>query len=142
MIRSVLSFVLLSFLSPTISAQPRVSPRNLYERLLVITRYTGDGSAENPRRPMYAPPPPAVGQEPSRSGILAWSCIESDDGEFALCEFVAVDRAAFARILADKDRVSGLKVFEKGKARRADIEAEFRKYKARFDLSRFSLEVQ
>ena len=51
MVRTVLSFVLLSFLSTTISAQPRVSPRNLYERLLVITRYTGDGSAENPRRP-------------------------------------------------------------------------------------------
>jgi hypothetical protein len=142
MIRAVLSVVLLSFLSTTISAQPRVSPRNLYERLFVITRYTGDGSAENPCRPMYAPPPPAVGQEPSRPGIIAWSCIESDDGEFALCEFVAVDRAAFAQILADKDRVANLKVFEKGKARRADIEAEFRKYKARFDLSRFSLEVQ
>jgi hypothetical protein len=142
MIRAVLSVVLLSFFSTAISAQPRVSPRNLYERLLVITRYTGQGTPDDPRRPMYAPPPPAVGQEPSRSGIIAWSCIESDDGEFALCEFVAVDRAAFTQILADKDRVSNLKVFEKGKARRADIEAEFRKYKARFDLSRFSLEVQ
>jgi hypothetical protein len=64
MIRAVLSFALLFFLSTTISGQPRVSPRNLHERLLVITRYTGD------------------------------------------------------------------------------IEAEFRKYKARFDLSRFSMDVQ
>ena len=70
----------------------------------------------------------ARGAAPSRAGIIAYGWQPSDDGTFALVEFVAVERAAFAPILADKS----LKVFEKGKARREEVEAEFRKHKKDF----------
>jgi hypothetical protein len=81
-------------------AQRRVHPRNLYERLVCVVEMTGSGlTADDPRRPMFAPLPPAPGEEPKRNGIIAFTYIESDDGRYALVEFVALDRSAFAEIL-------------------------------------------
>ncbi len=94
----------------------------------------GRGTPDDPRRPLYAPVPNPRAA-PSRQGIIAFSYQLSDDGKFALVELVAANRAAFAAILAD--RRPDVKVFEKGKARREDIEREFRKYKRDFQLDRF-----
>lgn len=57
----------------------------------------------------------------------------SDDGRFALVEFVARDRSAFQQILADKS----LKVFDRKKDKKDDIEKELKKYKHDFDISKF-----
>ncbi len=57
----------------------------------------------------------------------------SDDGRFALVEFVARDRKAFQSILNDKT----IKVFEKGKDKKDDIERELKKFRADFDLTKF-----
>jgi len=76
---------------------------------------------------------------PSRSGILAFTYEESDNGRFALVEFVAADRAAFLPIL--NERRPDVKAFVKGVARRADIETEFRKHKSDFNLDRFGVRV-
>lgn len=120
-------------------AQQRVDPRNMHERLLCVVPITGTGTPADPRRPMHAPPPPAKGAVPSRDGIIAFTWQPSDDGRLALVEFVARDRAAFDAIL--KDSNPEVKVFEKGKAKRADIEKEFKRHKKDFDLDRFGVVV-
>ena len=66
----------------------------------------------------------------SRTGIIAYAHQESDDGKFAIVEFVAADRAAFKEILEDLD--PNIKTFVKGQANRTDIEAEFKKLKKNF----------
>jgi len=93
----------------------------------------GKGTPADPRRPQYAPWPP--NPHGTRTGIIAFNHQVSDDGKSALVEFIARDRSAFAAILADKS----LKVFEKGKDKKADIELELKKYKKDFDLSKFGM---
>lgn len=114
-------------------AQQRVEMRNMYERLYLVVPMIGDGSIDNPRRPMYAPVP---GQE---SGIIAFTFQESDNGRFALVQLVARDRAAFEQIFAD--RHPQVKIFEKGKDKKADIEREFRTHKGNFDLDKLNVNV-
>jgi hypothetical protein len=58
----------------------------------------------------------------------------------AIIHVVAVNRSAFAQILADTR--PEVRVFEIGKDSRAAIEAEMQKYKAGFDLSKFQVMAQ
>ena len=125
-------------------AQQRVQMRNTYERLYLVVPMVGSGTSEDPRRPMYVPTLAAVRAAVSQSaagaaagtgdgrGIIAFGYVESDDGSMALVELVARDRSAFSAILADKS--PNVKVFEKGKHKKDDIEKEFHKYKKDFDL--------
>ena len=62
---------------------------------------------------------------PQAGGILAFSWIPSDDGKFALVEFVARERSAFRGVLnANRPDV---RAFVRGPHTRDEIEAEFRK---------------
>jgi hypothetical protein len=132
--------VLLLVVPPALPQQP-VNLRNTHERVLCIVPMVGRGTADDPRRPMFAPVRGRRGEAPSRDGIIAYTFQESDDGRYALVEFVALDRAAFAPILEEKDRRVDMKVFVKGEASRADIETEFRSQKGSFDLERFRVNV-
>ncbi len=118
-------------------AQQSVHPRNTLERLICVVPMIGSGTAEDPRRPMYTPAP---GEAPDPDGILGFTATLSDNGHFALVEYVARNRAAFRQILAE--RRADVKVFEKGKARRADIEREFRLHKSRFNLDDLGVVVR
>jgi hypothetical protein len=120
-------------------SQQRVNLRNTHERLVCVVPMVGRGTDDDPRRPMFAPLPPGPYEERSRDGIIAFTYQESDDGKYALVEFVALDRAAFAPILAEKH--SDVKVFHKGKDKKADIETEFRKFKHNFDIESFRVNV-
>ena len=119
-------------------SQRRVDPRNSYERILAVVPMVGAGTFADPKRPLFAPVPST---QPSgdRSGIIAFNFVTSDDGRFALVEFVARDRAAFAPILAD--RRPGWQVFERGKASREAVEAAFKALRKDFDFSRFGVAV-
>jgi hypothetical protein len=134
-------FLLLVLLRPSAYSQQPVNLRNTHERVLCVVPMVGSGTAADPRRPMFAPVRERRGEKPSRDGIIAYSFQESDDGRFALVEFVALDRAAFASILEERDRRVDVKVFVKGEARKADIEAEFRGQKGDFDMERFRVNV-
>ena len=79
-------------------SQRKVDPRHSYQRLICVVPMTGAGTAADPRRPLYAP----AALTPGQPGILAYSHQISDDGRYALVEFVALDREAFAPILADR----------------------------------------
>src|SRR5437867_3396944 len=88
------------------------------------------GSITDPKRPMFAPLPGAVSPS-SRTGILGYSFQLSDDGQFALVEFVAAQRSAFKDILAAGPLT---KSFVKGRDKIEDVTAEFKKHRKDFDL--------
>jgi hypothetical protein len=121
----------------SLPAQHKVDARNLYERLYCILPITGSGTWADPKRPMYAPSPGQTNPA-SRTGIIGFTHVLSDDGLFALVEFVAHDASAFQGILAD----TKIKAFRKGKDKREDIEAEFRKHKKDFSFDNFAARVQ
>jgi hypothetical protein len=144
----------LAVLASFLPAQRRVDPRNTYYRLICVVPVVGQGTGDDPRRPAYAPTPSemkkvqesldaspeAAGSEgkpvPVSTAIIAFAQQISDDGQYALVEFVAHDRAAFQAILDDKS----VKVaFEKGKHKREDIERELKKYKKEFNLDQFGV---
>lgn len=113
-----------------------VDSRNTYERVLVVVPWTGSGTHADPKRPMYAPSAPQMNAT-SRSGILAFQCVTSDDGKFALCEFVAQYGQAFAQLLADPS----VKSFLKGRDKIEDAANELKKYKKDFDINQFGVRL-
>ncbi len=121
-------------IAPVFAQKNRVSPRNMYERLVTVVPMVGAGTFGDPKRPMYAPLA-SQANSTSRVGILAYSYQTSDDGKYALVEFVAQDPAAFRDILAN----ASVKHFQKGKDKPEDIEKELKKYKKDFDISRFGI---
>ena len=124
--------------------QRLVDPRSLYERLYVVAPMIGTGSWTDPKRPLYAPSPTQMNPT-SRTGIIGFTHVLSDDGQFALVEFVARDAKAFDYILADIavniNVNTNIKAFRKGKDKREDIEAEFRKHKKDFSFEKFGVSV-
>jgi hypothetical protein len=116
-------------LTGALSAQHRVDPRNTYSRIICVVPLTGTGTPADPKRPKYSPWPPS--QDPN--GIIAFTFRPSDDGQLAVVEFVARNRAAFQAILNDKSVVS----FEKGKATRGDVETALRQHRKDFDMDTF-----
>lgn len=97
--------------------------------MICVVPFTGAGTATDPKRPEYAPWP--VGQNPN--GIIAFSYVPSDDGRYAIAEFVAYNQSAFQTILNDKSIV----VFEKGRATKAAIETALQQYRKSFKLDQF-----
>ena len=128
---------LLLVIATCLPAQHNVDTRQLYERLYCVVPMTGTGTWADPKRPMHAPSPAQMNPS-SRTGIIGFTHVLSDDGQSALVEFVARDAKAFAPILADKN----IKSFRKGQDKREDIEAEFRKHKKDFSFDHFGVRVQ
>jgi hypothetical protein len=119
-------------------AQPRVDARNMYERVMAVVPLTGSGTFDDPKRPMYAPSPAQIQTATAtRTGILAFTYVLSDDGMFALVEFVARDRAAFQAILADPT----IKSFLKGRDSLEVVQTEFLKHKANFNFAHFGVRM-
>lgn len=122
-------------------AQPRVDARNMYERVLAIVPMVGKGTLEDPKRPLYAPAPYTKAST-DRTGILGFTFVLSDDGRFALVEFVARDRSAFQGILSDaKTPASNVQAFVKGVDKREDAEAVFKRFKKDFDITTFGVRM-
>jgi hypothetical protein len=117
-------------------AQRRVDPKYTYNRVICVVPITGAGTAADPKRPQYAPLPRTSPNQPL-PGIIAYMQQISDDGKYALVEYVARDQSALLPILNDKS----IKVFVKGKDKKTDIEAELKKYKKDFSLDTFGVVV-
>jgi hypothetical protein len=86
---------------------------------------------------MFAPAPPnaPVAAVIDRTGIIAYQFQESDDGNFALAEFVAVGRTGLGPILTST--AQNILFFERGKYTRQQIETAFQKYKKNFNFNSF-----
>ncbi len=131
--------LLIVCLCAPILAQQRVDPRKTHERVLCVVPMVGSGTSDDPLRPQYAPLPTSSGTPASGGGIIAFTFQVSDDGNFALAEFVALTRDGFKDLLADPN--PSIKVFFKGRDKRSDIEAEFKKHKKNIDLNQFGVAV-
>lgn len=133
-IRAAAIAVSLSAMAITTYGQPRVDPRNTYERVMAVVPIIGTGTAGDFKRPMYAP---TLGDMHSNlgTGIIGFTYVESDDHTLALAEFVARDRTALLPILNDPS----IKAFLKGRDKRADIEKEFKLHKKDFDFEHFGV---
>jgi len=175
--RGIFAMVCASFVlgQAAIAQQGRADGRMGYERLVAVVPMVGSGTYEDPRRPAYVPDyllrtleslqlgkseeeaspiAAALAKGKAPAAIVGFHYEISDDGNFALAEFFATDRAAFkplleaakrpfasAEIAPNRNALEGgfdLKAFEAGKARRLDIETEFRKHKRDFSLDRFA----
>lgn len=114
--------VVVCLLVSAVIADQRVSEMDLHERVYAIVPLTGAG-------PLLVPPTVGVG----RDQILSWSWEPSDDGKFAIMEFVARDKAALKPILANKQVV---KAFERRKHGKDEVERELKKFKVKFSMDR------
>lgn len=130
--RVTLPLVCLFAINLPVHAQYRVDAANMYERVMAIVPLIGKGTITDPKRPMYAPAPSSV-PPTQRTGILAYSYVLSDDGQFALVQFVARDRASLSTILADTTITS----FLMGRDSRAAVQAAFTAIKKDFNFDTF-----
>jgi hypothetical protein len=120
-------------------SQPHVDADNLHPRILAVVPLVGTGKKGDPIRPQYVPLPLANGTRLDPNGIIGYTVQVCDDKKHAIVEMVARKRSAFAQIMADTS--PDVKVFEKGKAKKADIQAEFAKWKKTFDLDHIKVRV-
>ncbi len=97
-----------------LQAQHKVPAQSMHHRVICAVTLVGAGTQEDP-------------------GIIGYSTQLSDDGNSAIVEFIAADRAAFSTVLRD----GRARCFERGKQSKAQVEAEFRSRKKDFDLSKF-----
>jgi hypothetical protein len=141
-------------------AQQALDPGLTYHRVWAVTPLVGSGTAADPRRPLLVPAKPASSND--RSGLLAYSMQLSDDGNFALVEFVFASRVAFQNVLAQQAAalglnvgvaapssgpsatqtalqaaVPGLQMFERGSATQAQVQAVFQQYKKSFSFATY-----
>ena len=113
-----------------------VAPDNVYRHIITVVPFTGSGTYKDPKRPMYLPA--ALAAASDRTGILGFTFQPSDDGKFAIVEYVAANKSAFNQIYADKT----LTVFEKGKDQKTAVEAAMQKYRKSFSLDHFGVVVR
>ena len=136
--KSLLFSLLVAYFTLPCPAQHRVDPRNTHERLYAIVGMQGAGTLKDPRRPMYAPSPSEMDLMDG-TGIIAYSFQVSDDGKFALVEFVARSRSAFQPILASKE--PGVQSFLKSQVSQAAVETQFKLLKKDFDFANFGVRL-
>ncbi len=125
-------------------AQHRVDADRMYARVYAIVPMIGSGTWADPRRPMFAPIPQQM-TPGSRTGIIAFNSVESDDGKFALVEIVAATRPQMAIITsqtnAQLSAVPGFQIFDRSTASAATVQNAFQPLKKNFDITKFRVVV-
>ena len=88
MLRSIVSVLVCAvglFGQRNITQSQRVPAEFLYHRVYAVVPMVGSGQAGDFKRPMFAP----TASNANHSGVLGYRMQLSDDGKFALVEFVA-----------------------------------------------------
>jgi hypothetical protein len=81
------------------------------------------------------------GDPAKRSGVIAWQQQASDDGSMALVEFVFATTEAANQMTASLKANPAVRVFQKGKDKREDIEKALKALRKDFDLDKFAVRV-
>jgi hypothetical protein len=144
-----------------VSAQKRVdgvhqvASSGLYHRVYAIVPLIGSSKKGDPLRPMFVPAPPTAAtglagaqspvtspfQPPSaQPNLISYQMQISDDGKFALVEFVGATARDLAPIV--NSTAAGVRVFVRGKDPEAAILAAFQEYKKTFQFTMFSVRPQ
>ena len=120
--------LLIASTSAPVFGQYRVDKQNQNERIVAVVPLTGAGTYADPKRPLFVPAAP---KDLAKSRLLSFQWKPTDDGKSAIVEFAARSRAPLLEILRDR-RV--IVAFEKGKAKKDDIEKELRKHRKDYAL--------
>lgn len=97
----------ISVFAAALYAQQKLSPGMTYHRVWMVTPLQGTGKAGDPQRPMFVPASAAAS---GRSGVLGFQMQLSDDGKFALVEYVFASPAAFQAVLQSEAAARGISV--------------------------------
>ena len=88
-----------------LNATPNGGATVPYERIICVVPIVGSGTLDDPRKPLLAPVAGAVPASTKKTkgfldsaAIISYHSVPTDDGLFAIIEFVARDRAAFQPI--------------------------------------------
>jgi hypothetical protein len=101
-----------------------------YERAIAVVPLAGAGTPADPKRPQF------MAAKGLPAGVLSWRYLPSDDKHFAIVELVLSDAAGLDAIRAAQG--PNVRLFERDKTTRAQLEAELRKYKKDFKLEDFA----
>jgi hypothetical protein len=101
----------ISVFAGALCAQQKLSPGMTYHRVWMVTPLQGTGKAGDPQRPMFVPASGAAAAATGdRSGVLGFQMQLSDDGRFALVEYVFASPAAFQAVLQSEAAARGISV--------------------------------
>lgn len=123
-------FLQLAWSQDRVDSVHRVDSGQIYHRVFARVPLIGTGKANDPKRPMFAPLPSEMKQD--HTGILGFQMEISDDGKWALVEFVGATPKDLQDITDSVD--PNVKAFDRQKTSTEEIEAEFKKYKKGFKL--------
>ena len=118
-------------LASAVYAQHSVDSRNTYHRVIAVVPMIGTGTPADAFRPKYAPAPGSA----SPAGIIGFTQVLTDNGKFAIVEFVARTRSALLPILSDTTITS----YEKGSQSATAIETALQSLKKGFSLVQFEV---
>ena len=87
-------------------ASSHADPTSTYQRIICVVPMVGAGTLEDPKRPLFAPVS-GLSENAGESSkgfietasIVAYQSVITDDGDQAIVELVACDRAAFRPLL-------------------------------------------
>lgn len=128
------------------TTQPRsdsvhqVDPGQMYNRIYAIVPMVGSGTLSDPKRPMFAPAPSQAQPSAVHTGVIGFQMWPSDDGNWALVEFVGATPADLQSIVGAASAT--VQVFPRGKFTQAQIEAAFQQYKKGFKFEWFTARAQ
>ena len=111
------------------------------KRIIVVSPMTGDGTREDPKRPL------AVGWGFKQKGAapVSFRYVMSDDGRLAIVEMTAppvgAEGAEFWSAV-ERWTAPGTKIFDPDKHSRAEVEDELKKLKKDFSVDDFAGEKQ
>ena len=113
-----------------------------YQRIICVVPLIGAGTLDDPKRPLFTPVAGRTSTDPELSSlpvskgfkeppaIVAYQSLVSDDGQSAIVEYVARDRATFGPLLTN----NSIKIFDRQTTKAADLIRELRKFKKDFNL--------
>ncbi len=115
---------------PRLDSVHRVDPGQMYHRVYAIVPMIGTGTKDDPKRPMFIPPPTQVPTSAVHTGVIGFQMWLSDDGTMALVEFVGATPLDLQPIVTSTGQ--NVTAFARGKTTQADVETAFQQYKKGF----------
>ena len=115
--------------APRAAAQKPVHPSQRYERLICVVPLTGNGTIDDPIRPLFVPNDRerAAKEASGEPGIMGYQMEITDDGKHAIVEFIARDQRPFQEILARKNNQKDVEVYFRGKEKEKQLEKSLQK---------------
>ncbi len=105
---------------------------------MAVVPMTGAGTYQDPRRPLFAPTPSELAKAGAAGEALPFTFVHfqpSDDGQYAIVEFVANDRKALESILRDKASIQV--AFNPEALSEVDAETQLKRFRRNFNLKQF-----